>query len=148
MEKYLLWCPQKLRALYLVFSYQVHLGLGFLDHCVSGSDFTNKFKARARIFKLGSRRLGKARILPFVTPNNDNSDGNDNPMLPNVAYIIPKHSHVLYFSERCRNDFENLPMAAYHHPNNLSDTFVRAQLPETNNCHNDRVTPGSFRCSM
>ena len=51
--------------------------------------------------------------------------------MPNVAYIIHKHSHVLYFSERCRNDFENLPIVAYHHPNNLSDTFVRAQLPET-----------------
>ena len=37
---------------------------------------------------------------------------------------------------------------SYHQPNNLSDTFVRAQLPETNNCNNDRATPGSFRYSM
>ena len=29
----------------------------------------------------------------------------------------------------------------------ISNTFVRAQLPETNNCNNDRATPGSFRCS-
>ena len=42
---------------------------------------------------------------------------------PNVGYIILKLSHVLYFCwERCRNDFENLPIVAYHHPNNLSDT--------------------------
>ena len=40
----------------------------FRIKCISGSDFTNKFKARARIFKLGSRHLGKARILPFVIP--------------------------------------------------------------------------------
>ena len=47
--------------------------------CVSGSDFcsaksrarilqTNPSLERARIYKLGSRRLGKARILPFATP--------------------------------------------------------------------------------
>ena len=67
--------------------------------------------------------------------------------MPNVAYIIHKHSHDLYFSERCKNDFENLPIVAYNHPNNSSDTFVIGQLPETNDCNNDRATPGSFRCS-
>ena len=30
----------------------------------------------------------------------------------------------------------NLPIVAYHHPNNLSVIFVRAQLPETHNCDN------------
>ena len=29
---------------------------------------TNPSLERARIYKLGSRRLGKARILPFATP--------------------------------------------------------------------------------
>ena len=39
------------------------------DSVVSDSDFTNKSSLeRARIYKLGSRRLGKARILPFATP--------------------------------------------------------------------------------
>ena len=32
--------------------------------------------------------------------------------------------------------FENLPIVAYHHPNNLSVIFVRAQLPGTNNYNN------------
>ena len=31
---------------------------------------------------------------------------------------------------------ENLPIVAYHHPNNLSVIFVRAQLPGTHNCNN------------
>ena len=51
-----------------------------------------------------------------------------------------------------QNDVEMIlktfQIVAYHHPNNLSDTFVRAQLPETNNCNNDQATPGSIRCSM
>ena len=46
-----------------------------------------------------------------------------------------------------KNVFENLPVVAYHHPNNLSDIFVRAQLPETANCNNARATPGSFWCN-
>ena len=57
--------PAKARALLFLV---VRLGLGFLWRQVSGSDFTHKFKSHARIFKLGSRRLGKARILPFATP--------------------------------------------------------------------------------
>ena len=48
--------------------------------------------------------------------------------------MIHKHFHVLYSSERCRNVFENLPIVAYHHPDNLRDFFVRAQLQETDNC--------------
>ena len=51
-----------------------------------------------------------------------------------------------------KNDLEMILktflIVAYHHPNNLSDTFVRAQLPKTNNCNNDRATPGSIWCSM
>ena len=45
-----------------------------------------------------------------------------------------------------QNDI-NLPVVAYHHPNNSSDIFVRAQLPETDNCNNARATPGSFWCN-
>ena len=71
----------------------------------------------------------------------------DNPTLSNVAYIVYKHSHIIYPSERYRNVFENLPVVAYHHPNNLSDIFVRAQLPETDNCNNAQATPGAFWCN-
>ena len=45
------------------------LGLVFSEDPVSGSDFTNRRKSRARILKHGSRRLGESRILPFYTPN-------------------------------------------------------------------------------
>ena len=31
--------------------------------------FVKTFKSRSRIFKQGSRSLGKSRILPFATPN-------------------------------------------------------------------------------
>ena len=44
------------------------LRLVFLEDPVSGSDFTNRRKSRARILKTGSRRLGECRILPFYTP--------------------------------------------------------------------------------
>ena len=44
------------------------LGLVFSEDPVSGSDFTNRRKSRARILKHGSRRLGESRILPFYTP--------------------------------------------------------------------------------
>ena len=43
------------------------LGLVFSEDPVSGSDFTNRPKSRARILKHGSRRLGESRILPFYT---------------------------------------------------------------------------------
>ena len=45
------------------------LGLVFSEDPVSGSDFTNRRKSRARILKHGSRRLGASRILPFYTPS-------------------------------------------------------------------------------
>ena len=54
---------------------------------------------------------------------------------------------ALYTTNDVEMILKNLSIVAYHQPNNLSDTFVRAQLPETNNCNNDRATPGSFRCS-
>ena len=41
----------------------------FVSYRVSGSDFVKTFKSRSRIFKQGSRRLGKSRILQFATPN-------------------------------------------------------------------------------
>ena len=44
------------------------LGLVVSEDPVSGSDFTNRRKSRARILKHGSRRLGESRILPFYTP--------------------------------------------------------------------------------
>ena len=47
----------------------MRLGLVFSEDPVSGSDFTNRRKSRARILKHGSRRLGESRILPFYTPN-------------------------------------------------------------------------------
>ena len=37
-------------------------------------------------------------------------------------------------------------MVAYHQLNNVSDIFVRAQLPETDSFNNTRATPGSFWC--
>ena len=43
--------------------------------------------------------------------------------------------------------FENLPIVAYHHPNNLSGICVGAELPETDNCKNARATSGCFRCN-
>ena len=46
----------------------MRLGLVFSEDPVSGSDFTNGRKSRARILKTGSRRLGESRILPFYTP--------------------------------------------------------------------------------
>ena len=46
------------RNLVFAFMFFLRLGLGFL--CLS---------SLARIFKLGSRRLGESRILPFATPN-------------------------------------------------------------------------------
>ena len=63
-----------------------------------------------------------------------------NPALPNIARIIHQHSHVLYSSDRCRNVFENLPLVAYRHCNNISDILVRAQLPETRDLNNSRTT--------
>ena len=48
--------------------YSARLGLVFSEDPVSGSDFTNRRKSRARILKHGSRRLGESRILPFYTP--------------------------------------------------------------------------------
>ena len=53
------------------------LGLVFSEDPVSGSDFTNRRKSRARILKHGSRRFGESRILPFYTPRCDDtkSDG-------------------------------------------------------------------------
>ena len=44
------------------------LGLVFSEDPVSGLDFTNRRKSRARILKHGSRRLGESQILPFYTP--------------------------------------------------------------------------------
>ena len=44
--------------------------------------------------------------------------------MSNVAYMAYKHSHILYSSELYRNVFENLPIVAYHHPNNLSDNLL------------------------
>ena len=44
------------------------LGLVFTEDPVSGPDFTNRRKSRARILKHRSRRLGESRILPFYTP--------------------------------------------------------------------------------
>jgi len=43
-------------------------GLVFSEDPVSGSDFTNRRKSRARILKHWSRRLGESRILPSYTP--------------------------------------------------------------------------------
>ena len=37
--------------------------------------------------------------------------------------------------------------SSYHYPNNVSDIFVKAQLPGTNSCNNVRATAGSFRCN-
>ena len=44
------------------------LKLVFSEHPVSGWNFTNRRKSRARILKHGSRCLGESRILPFYTP--------------------------------------------------------------------------------
>ena len=44
------------------------LGLVCSEEPVSGPDFTNRRKSRARVLKHGSRRLGESRILPFYTP--------------------------------------------------------------------------------
>ena len=80
--------------------------------------------------------------------NDNDSNDDDNLPLSNVAYIVYKHSHIMYPSERYTHVFENLPVVAYHHPNNSSDIFVRAQLLETDNClPPPRATPGSFWCN-
>ena len=70
-----------------------------------------------------------------------------NPALPNLAYIIHKHSNVLYSSDRCRNTFKNLPLVAYRRCKNISDILVRAQFTNSTDTSNSRPTPGSFRCN-
>ena len=58
-----------------------------------------------------------------------------NPALPNISRIIHKHSNVLYSSGtgRCKNVFTYLPLVAYRRCKNISDTLVRAKLPEPTN---------------
>lgn len=40
----------------------------FASYRVSGPDFVKTLRSRSRIFKKGTRRLGKSRILSFATP--------------------------------------------------------------------------------
>ena len=79
------------------------------------------------------------------------TDAQTNPRLrlkpPNLAYIIHKHSKVLYSSDPCRNVFKNLPLVAYRRCKNISDILVRAQLTNSTDTSNSRPTPGSFRCN-
>ena len=50
--------------------------------------------------------------------------------LPNVAYIIHKHSHFLYSSERCRNVLKNHPTVAYRRSNVLTISAVVTSKPQ------------------
>ena len=81
----------------------------------------------------------QTETIPFVITYN--------PALPNLAYIIHKHSNVLYSSDRWRNTFKNLPLVAYRRCKNISDILVRAQLTNSTDTSNSRPTPGSFRCN-
>ena len=75
-------------------------------------------------------------IVPFVITYN--------PVLPNIAHIIHKHSSVLYSSDRCKTVFTNLPLVAYRRCKNISDILVRAQLPQPVSTNNSRSLPALF----
>ena len=65
---------------------------------------------------LTKKRMTQTETTPFVITYN--------PGLLNLAHIINKYSDVLYSSDRCRNDFKNLPLVAYRRCKNISATFL------------------------
>ena len=76
------------------------LGLVFSEDPVSGSDFTNRRKSRARILKTGSRHLGESRILPFYTPHTMAKNLKDTKLERKLAADLSHLAHCYVSSYR------------------------------------------------
>ena len=68
-------------------------------------------------------------------------------LVPIDRYRFPSIGKLIGSVSHDRVAYRYLDAFPYHHPNNLSDIFVRAQLPKTDNCNNARASPGSFWCN-
>ena len=57
----------------------------------------------------------------------------DNPALPRISNILPKHFNILHSSNRCKDVSKQPPFVAYQGSLNVRDLLVKAQLPVISN---------------